>query len=171
MVGRGEVQTAVAVKVSDDNGGAIIDVRGIVSGRLEAAVAAAQQDIHASVNQDKIRNSVAIKVSHGYRVGGDARVCMGGLKGAIAVAQQDTDPAGARRAVHGEVWMAVAVKVCDGHGRVKVAHGIAFGCLEGAVAVAQQDIHAYADHDKIGNSVGVKVSYRYRVGVAGRVVM
>src|SRR5207249_3373272 len=86
----------------------------------------------------KVEMAVAVEVSHRQGAGSVADVVvLGGPKGAVALAQQDSHR---NASCHlSEVEMAVAVKVPHRQGGSTDASGVALGGLEGAVAPAQQD--------------------------------
>src|SRR5207302_4379941 len=106
--------------------------------------------------------AVAAEVSdrHGSDRGAGS-VVLGGLEGAIAVAQQHTH---SRASCDDEVEMAVCVKIPRCHGPAIKADRVAMGGLKGAVAFAHQDAHLArwfaAGHCEIENGVAVEVSYR-----------
>src|SRR5437870_5516127 len=94
-------------------------------------------------------------------------VALDGLEGAVAVTQQDTKRGMAIKipAGHGEVKIAVVVKVAHHDGTGSEADGVAMGGLEGAVPVSQQDTHGAGPavgHSEVGDAVMVKVSRRHR---------
>jgi hypothetical protein len=97
---------------------------------------------------------------------------MGGLKGAITVAQQHAHR-GRANVGHGEVKMAVAVKVSHGHGIGSGAGGVADGSLEGAVPIAQQDTHGVrkvVGDGEVEMAVAPEVPHRHGHGSAPDVI-
>jgi hypothetical protein len=70
----------------------------------------------ATVSDGEVENAVAVHVPdrHGYRIRAN-RIGLGGMKGAVAVAQQDTDRAVHFVVGHNEIADSVAVEVGHGH--------------------------------------------------------
>src|SRR5207248_1380380 len=122
---------------------------------------------------------VTVEVPHRYTtriVAGS--VDLGGLEGAVALAQQDTHRAIWIKVIdHGEVEMAVAIKVAHGHRDRMGAGGVALGGLEGTVALAQQDRHGAIRKDGVGHgevemAIAIKIPHRQRAGMgAGSVAL
>ena len=84
-------------------------------GVLERTVPLPLIDAHRVLQRachSEVKKTIAVEVSHGY--GGRSaagRVLRGGLEGAIAIAQQHTDPTRSGIIGSGEIEDAVAVKV------------------------------------------------------------
>src|SRR5262249_31943182 len=115
----------------------------VADGRLEGAVAPAQQDVHRAaadgIGHGQVRDTVAAEVSHRQRDGRRAgREAGAVLEGAVAVAQEHGHRAAADVIGDRKVELTVAVEVLHAHGAGIGAGGVAAWSLEGAVAVARK---------------------------------
>src|SRR5262249_4814772 len=161
-VAHGQVEIPVARKVRGRQR-VWIGARGVTLGHgLKRAVAVAQEHTYLPpARKHEIRDAVAVEIP--YHQEAAYRIASGGAEGAIALAEQDREPA----VVHRQVGNAVAVDVP--HGRNAGARVILYR-LEGAVAVAQQDAHPARirrntktlDHGEISETIAIEVLHRHR---------
>ena len=86
--------------------------------------------------------AVAVEIPDGHRgwtiAGG---IALGGLEGAVAVAQEHAHRAVGKIIRNRQVGVAVAVEIAHRHRIGRMAAVVVDGGLEGAVAVAQQHAH------------------------------
>src|SRR5262249_22316286 len=118
------------------------------------------------VGDGEVEIAIAVEVPrrHGGRVDPGGRT-LGGLEGAVAVAQQHAHRAGLIEAIvdDGEVPLAITVVIPDRQGRRKGTRAVAGGALEGAITVTQQDTHPVpgVGRGQVGAAVAVEVRGRY----------
>src|SRR5207302_2236534 len=114
----------------------------------KGAIAIPQQHTYLvraiAVGHHEIEMAIAIKVAHRHGAGSGADgIVAGGLKSTVALAQQDTYRAILVSTVgHGEIEMAIAIKVAHRQRPGTGADGVAPSGLKRAIALAQQHTHA-----------------------------
>src|SRR5687768_6703921 len=111
VVGRGEVEMAVAVEVCADEPARLAAPGLAGDGRAEAARAVARQQVHAevAVPADEVEVAVLVEVADDDRAEQRAPELHGSRERPVAVAPHDRHKA----ALHEEVLLAVPVKVAD----------------------------------------------------------
>ncbi len=150
---------------------------------VESPIAVAEQDsygidkIIGFTRDRQVELAIAIEVAHRQRVDPSkpGREDLGGLKGAVAVAQEYAHLA---TPVHAhDVELAVVVEVSHHQKASRCTGAVTLGRLEGAVPVAQQDRYAAVGivgsvpavvHGEIGDAVAVEVAHGYRSRLRAR---
>src|SRR5579871_2790574 len=154
--------------------------------RLEGAVAVAEQDTHYTAKiigftcYRQVEPTVAVEISyrHSLEVEESRGKALGGLEGAVAIAQQHAD-----RAVsicRHQVELAVAVEVPDRHRESRRTDAVTLRRLECAVAIAQEDSHPavgmvgsspVVGEGEVGDAVAVEIAHRHGLRIGTRRVL
>ena len=172
-----DIESAIAVHITQGYG-AWISCHARAEGgcSCKSAIAIAQEHagaIATIICSDDVEPAIAVHIAQGHGDWNSSRgeVCFG-TKGAIAIAQEHADVAGA--ICSDDVQLAVAVHIAQGHGFWTITRGVVYCGSKGAIAIAQEHagvVRTIIRGDDVEYAISVHIAQGYGARDISRTVV